>query len=189
MADEKLLRQGCNGGENGIGLRLGQGVSPCSGGTCWRDVEYSVPGNIHYGYIGEAAGILGVELHFGAGWAEASDPAHDPNSKEYTGQPYEGGFPVPTLGPTWWDPSTWNFGDDPKDHEAVMLGLILWREYGEDLTRGELESELAGYIGRLARCAPNSKPVSEMTAQDWPYPVGYFDNRGHIFRLPPGRCQ
>jgi RHS repeat-associated protein len=165
-----------------IGIRLGPGITLCSGGICWRDVEYSVPGNIHYGYIGKAAGVLGVELQLGAGWAEANDPAYDPDSDEYTGGSYDGSFPFPIPGPHPLDPGTWNFGDDPEDHEAVLLGLTLWRRYRGGLSRGELESELSGYIGRLARHAPRSTPVGPDDARYWPhYPVGYFNNRGRIY--------
>jgi hypothetical protein len=60
-----------------------------SSGGCIEDIEYSVPGNMFYGYIGMASGITHEWLKWGAGRAERHDPAHDPESDEYTG-PYAG---------------------------------------------------------------------------------------------------
>jgi hypothetical protein len=42
--------------------------------------EYSIPGNVHFGFVGRAAGFSGFELHGGAGYAEITDPAHDEGS-------------------------------------------------------------------------------------------------------------
>jgi hypothetical protein len=167
-----------------IGLKLGPGITLCSSGTCFNDIEYSVPGNIHFAYIGCAAGFFGVEIQAGAAWAEVHDPAHDPESPEYVG-PYEG---VTDLGPTPWDPSTWNLGDEPMDHEAVTLGIKLWEKYRDSLTRAQFEGELGSYISRLTRCVPDEKSVAQEVADQWPYPVGYFNNKGTPYTPPPGRC-
>ena len=167
-----------------IGLKLGPGITLCSSGTCFNDIEYSVPGNVHFAYIGGAAGFFGVEIQAGAAWAEVHDPAHDLESPEYVG-PYEG---VVDFGPTPWDPSTWNLGDEPLDHEAVTLGVKLWEKYGTGMTHGQFESELAGYISGLSRCTPDPDPVPERYAKDWPYPVGYFNNKGNVYKSPPNRC-
>jgi hypothetical protein len=107
-----------------IGRNLGPGITLCSGGTCYRDIEYSVPGNVHFAYIGRAAGILGWEIQYGAGWAQINDPAHIEGSGEYVG-PYEGERHYDPL----LDPSQWNFGDEPTDHEAVTFGIALWSKY------------------------------------------------------------
>ena len=163
-----------------IGIKLGPGITLCSGGTCYNDIEYSVPGNIHFAYIGGAAGFFGVEIQAGAAWAEVHDPAHDPNSDEWVG-PYVPPEIREMIGATPWDPSTWNFGDEPLDHEAVTLGVKLWENYGYGMTRSQFESELAGYIGRLARHASDPLPVDEDVARDWPYPVGYFNNKGDVY--------
>ena len=45
-------------------------------GTGYRWYEYSIPGNIHFGFVGRAAGFSGSALHLGAGFAEVTDPAH-----------------------------------------------------------------------------------------------------------------
>ncbi len=166
------------------GIKLGPGITLCAGGACYRDIEYSVPGNIHFAYIGVVAGFPGWEIQAGAGVAEMIDPAHRrSNEEEYTG-PYSGGFwPWPP-----WDPSAWNFGDDPVDHEAVTCGIKMAENYGAGMTRSQFEGELARYIGRLARCVPDTMPVREDVAIEWPYDVGYFNNRGYVYKPPPNRC-
>jgi hypothetical protein len=165
-----------------IGIKLGPGITLCSSGTCFNDIEYSVPGNIHFAYIGGAAGIFGWEVQAGAAYAEITDPAHDPTSPEYAG-PYIPPEILEMIGSTPWDPTTWNFGDDPLDHEAVTLGLKLWENHKYGLTRSQFESELAGYISRLARYEPRISPVDPAVAMDWPYSVGYFDNVGRIYNI------
>jgi RHS repeat-associated protein len=168
------------------GIKLGPGITLCAG-ACYNDIEYSVPGNIHFAYIGGAAGIPGWEIQAGAGYAEVDDPAHDRTSNQYSGD-YE--FPPlgQMIGRTPWDPSTLNFGDDPKDHEAVTLGIKLWENYEDRMTRAQFENELSSYISRLSRCAPNAEPVKEEYTRDWPYPVGYFNNKGNQYKLPSNRC-
>jgi hypothetical protein len=168
-----------------IGIKLGPGITLCtSPSACYDDIEYSVPGNIYFAYIGGAAGFLGVEIQAGAAWAEVHDPAHDPTSPEYVGA-YAG---VRDLGSTWWDPSMWNLGDEPADHEAVTLGIKLWEKYRAGMTRAQFESELASYVSRLARCVPDSDPVPEQYAKDWPYPVAYFNNKGRPYVPTKDRC-
>ena len=171
-----------------IGIKLGPGITLCSSGMCFNDIEYSVAGNIHFAYIGGAAGIFGWEIQAGAAWAEINDPAHDPESLEYVG-PYMPPEILEMIGSTPWDPSTWNFGDDPLDHEAVTLGVKLWENYKYGLTRSQFGSKLAGYIGRLARCTPYTEPVREDVARYWPYHVGYFDNQGQAYVPREGRGQ
>ena len=156
----------------------------CSPGTCYNDVEYSVLGNVHFAYIGGAAGSFGVEIQAGAAWAEVHDPAHDPASPEYAG-PYEG---VVDFGPTWWDPSRWNLGDEPMDHEAVTLGIKLWEKYRAGMTRAQFESELGSHIGRLARWQPRTRDVRDDVLQVWrgsgyTYPLGYFDNKSRVYNI------
>ena len=172
-----------------VGIKLGPGITLCSFGTCLNDIEYSVPGNIHFAYIGVAAGFFGWEIQAGAAWAETHDPAHDPDyPDEYVG-PYVGpeGFGE-IFGSTWWDPSTLNFGDEPVDHEAVTLGIKLWQKYEDRMTRADFERELGSYISRLARCEPDPEPVREGVASNWPYPVGYFNNKNEPYKPPSGRC-
>jgi RHS repeat-associated protein len=167
-----------------VGIKLGPGITLCtSPGTCYDDIEYSVTGNVLFAYLGGAAGFYGWEIQAGAAWAEVHDPAHVEGSEEYAG-PYEG----ETDYSPWWDPSQWNFGDEPMDHEAVTLGLSLWAKYEDKMALADFERELAGYISRLARCAPDPDPVREDIARNWPYPVGYFNNKGEVYIPPKDRC-
>ena len=92
------------------------------------------------------------------------------------------------IGETPWDPSTLNFGDEPRDHEAVTLGIKLWEKYQDHMTRADFERELARYISALSRHAPLTRPVADDVLQVWTasgytYPLGYFDNRGHSYNI------
>ena len=162
-----------------IGIRLGPGITLCGAGRCYNDIEYSVPGNIFYGYIGMAAGLGGSTVQIGAAVAERIDPAHNKNNKEeYTG-PYQGVLRIDPLTP----PFTWNFGDEPRDHEAVTLGIMLWRDYEASMTRGQFESTMGQYISKLARWSPLRTPVDRETSTAYPYRVGYFNNTGAVYRI------
>jgi hypothetical protein len=172
-----------------VGLQLGPGITLCtSPGMCYDDVEYSVTGNVLFAYLGGAAGFYGWEIQAGAAWAEVHDPAHDEGSEEYAG-PYEGETDYTPR----WDPSQWNFGDEPKDHEAVTLGFKLWIKYKDKMTLADFQRELAGYMNRLARCKPDTDALEEDVLQVWrsngyTYPVGYFNNQGDDYVVQPGRC-
>jgi hypothetical protein len=162
-----------------IGLKLGPGVTLCTSVECYRDIEYSVPGNIHFAYIGAAAGIFDIEIQAGAAFAEITDPAHDPTSESYVG-PWEGEI---DLSP-FWDPGAWNFGDEATDHEAVSFGLQLWDKYGSTMTKGQFQSELSMYIGQFSRHDPLPYSVDWEVSRYWPYPVGHFNNQGRTY-IPP----
>ena len=175
-----------------VGIKLGPGITLCAG-PCYNDIEYSFTGNVHFAYIGGASGIPGWEIQAGAGYAEIDDPAHDPDNLEQYAGPYEAPPIWQMIGWTPWDPSTLNFGDEPKDHEAVTLGIKLWEKYEDRMTRSQFESELARYIGKLSRCAPDPDPPPEDVLRVWTnngftYPLGYFDNLGRAYKLPEGRC-
>ncbi len=62
-----------------IGRKLGPGITLCSYSYCRTDIEYSVAGNVHFSYIGEAAGFQDVVIKLGAGFAEITDPSHNSN--------------------------------------------------------------------------------------------------------------
>jgi hypothetical protein len=159
-----------------IGLQLGPGITLCSSGGCYNDIEYSVPGNIFFSYIGRAVGFPWFEIKWGAAWAERNDPAHDINSEEYV-EPYNGEEDYSSA-----DPREWNFGDERRDNEAVTLGITLWDNYGVSMTLSQFQSDLEGHIGKLQRHAPSSKPVDMRISQNWPYPVGYFNNIGGVYK-------
>jgi hypothetical protein len=162
-----------------IAWELGPGVMLCSLGSCNTAVEYTVPGNIFFGYIGRASGFTAWELQAGAAWAEYWDEAHDKDKPdEYTG-PYQGKF-QPRLS----RPGFWNWGDEPKDHIAVTLGILLWDRYEENLSLGQFKTMLGSKMSQLAHRVPWTKPIEESVARKWPYSVGYFNNRGNVFTPP-----
>jgi RHS repeat-associated protein len=165
-----------------IGIQLGSGITLCTQNGCANNIEYSVPGNIHFAYIGAAAGFLGPGIKAGAGYAEITDPAHNPKSPQYTG-PYIGPEGLSGIfGPTWWDPDTWDLGDEPTDNQAVTFGIELWKKYQGNLTKEQFQSELASYIGKLSHHEPSSAPIKDDVKNAFPYPVGYFNNRGASYR-------
>jgi hypothetical protein len=162
-----------------IGRKLGPGIT-LVGHT---DMEFSIPGNIFYGYIGMASGFSVKELKFGAGWAQKNDPANNPDSEEYVG-PYDGVTDQSSS-----DPLDWNLGDEPTDNVAVTLGIRLWVKYKTNMTQTQFEAELKSEISKLDHCQPDPEKVPDRVAHEWPYLIGYFNNVGNIYRLPSGRCQ
>jgi RHS repeat-associated protein len=158
---------------------LGSGVTLCGNQGCKNDVEYSVPGNIHFGFVAGEAGYSGGISLLGAGVAEASDPAHDPEKAAaknvaYTG-PYDpsGKFDV-RINSDGFGIKFYNIGDDPKDAAAVRFGLDLHRKYGRSLTFATFSQELSSVLPSLASAAPFPQPVLSTITKDWPYNVGYF---------------
>ena len=126
--------------------------------------EFSVPGNIHYAYVGRAAGFTLQELHLGASWAEIRDPDHD-------GQPSQ--IRIPILGRFYFNPAHKPTGyDDPYDYAAIEFGSALYDRYGPDVTVAEFEALLVEYAPDLLHM-PAPPPGYQNPA--WPYPLGHFD--------------
>ena len=174
-----------------IGNRLGPGITLCSHGQCYRDIEYSVPGNIHFAYIGAAAGIFGAEVNAGAAYAEITDPSHNQEDPEQYSGPYVGPHTLEDVfGGTWWNPNTWNFGDERLDHAAVNLGLAMWKNNKGQMTFGQFKIEIGKHVGSLSRCTPNTIPVQDNVAREYPYSIGYFNNSPGVdpYQLLRGRC-
>jgi RHS repeat-associated protein len=154
--------------------RLGPVITLCANGKCKQDVEFSVPGNIHFGFVAKEAGYLGFQILAGAGLAEIGDPAHDPERAAEVGveyQPYAGGFSI-SISLSGVD---LNLGDDPVDTRAVAFGMRLYQKYGRSLSLSVFRQEISSVLPQLASFAPNQNPVSSTIADKWPYGVGYFD--------------
>jgi hypothetical protein len=154
--------------------RLGPGITLCASNVCKQGIEYSVPGNIHFGFVAKEAGYLGFQVLAGAGAAEIGDPAHDPERAAEVGveyQPYAGGFSI-SISLSGVD---LNLGDDPVDTQAVAFGMRLYQKYGRSLSLSIFRQELSNVMPQLASFAPNQNPVSSTIADKWPYEVGYFD--------------
>lgn len=154
--------------------RLGVGITLCSGAGCQTNVEYSVPGNIHFGFVAKEGGYLGYQVLAGAGYAEITDPAHNPQRAKEVGveyTPYAGGFSI-SISSSGVD---LNLGDDPVDTQAVAFGMRLHRKYGRNLTLQTFKQELANALPSFATSNPDRRPVRPDFARNWPYDVGYFD--------------
>ena len=78
---------------------VGENIRLCGLLDC-RWYRYDVIANIHFGYIGRAAGFTGLELHVGTGQAQSKD----------------------TPGTGVW----YALGDDPLDYNAVQMGIDLF---------------------------------------------------------------
>lgn len=155
-----------------IKVDLGEGIT-LAGET---DLEYSVPGNIHFGFVAGEAAYAATVVHLGADQAEITDPAHDPERAAEAGVEYVGPYePSGKFGWSWDSGFSVMLGDDPLDHAAVNFGLMLYYKYGRNPSQAAFEQELAGALATFARHAPSSNPVSEQVSRDWPYPIGYFD--------------
>jgi RHS repeat-associated protein len=153
-----------------IRKRLGKGISLCSNRRCRNNVEYSVPGNIHYGFVAVEAGYWGLVVQAGAGWAEYRDPAHKQPNNPYT---FNGKFrPVRTA----WGVAI-NVGDDPIDTRAIQFGVTLYRKYNRHLSFNDFQRELDQGLGTLAVQTPDARSVARNDANAAPYPVGYFNPR------------
>ena len=134
--------------------------------------EYSIPGNIFYGYVGRSIGFLGGVLHGFAGYAEGTDPSHIGDENYYAVRicDREIGF---YYNPTW----RHTFNDDPTDYNAVEFGIQLWDNYRERLTESQFVRELEQSVQQFAPV-----PIEyggnaygwKNPRGTWPYHVGYF---------------
>ena len=140
--------------------------------------EYSVPGNIHYGYVGRAAGFSSDTLHLGAGVAEITDPAHRQEierlGKWFVNIPLKNiclfDFEISGIYVNfeWWQARF----DDPVDYAAVELGSKLFDRVKSNVSRGDFEILLHSYSSQLMHMPVPTEPYFNPA---WPYPLGYFD--------------
>jgi RHS repeat-associated protein len=96
-----LVRKGARWDFKGrIYDELGSSIRLCEFGKCsWYN--FDVIANIHFGYVGRAAGFGSLELHLGAGWAQSQDSPG--TGKWYT------------------------LGDEPADYWAVEMGIFMYQ--------------------------------------------------------------
>jgi len=128
-------------------LRMGNSIRLCDGDECgWYD--YSTPGNIHYGYVGRAAGWNTVELHLGATYAQQTDPEN-----------------VPEL-------NAWH-GDQPGDFQAIEMGARMYGICFRNASLACFQAALKQYKAGLARSAPPLIPYYSFYGTS--YPLGYFN--------------
>jgi hypothetical protein len=114
--------------------------------------EYSTPGNIHFGYVGRAAGFTGLELHVGATFAQQTDPENIPEE------------------------NAWH-GDQPTDFQAIELGIELYRGCSRPLAENCFAAKLAQFRFKLALGRrPESPYYNPVYGTD--YPVDHFNGGG-----------
>ena len=129
---------------------LGGAVTLCgSGGCLW--VDYSTPGNIHFGYIAAALAIPEQLSMAAGGYLELQSS---------TGQP--GG--VSTL------------FENPEDWAAVSFGYDLYNSFGNDMTLAEFKGALTADVGQSLQPPPSDFKIPGLAEpQENHYPIGYFN--------------
>ena len=167
-----MIKRAMGGGESVL-LRSSEG-------SAWY--EYSVPGNIHYGFVGRAAGFSGFMLHSGAGYAEITDPVHKERGeaccpqycKDIMVDPWRTINLCVQLGCYYFNPDWVNtLFDDPGDYWGVEFGVRLYNTYGSQLSSEQFQRYLAQHGGWLTPASVI--PDWRFEHPDWPYPVEYFD--------------
>ena len=86
-----------------------------------RSYKYDTWSNIHYGFVGKAAGFSESELLDGAGLAQGGVDI-------LKGKKID-------LGPLF---SGWRGFDEPQDNETIQIGIDLWSQYRYDLLPGDI---------------------------------------------------
>jgi hypothetical protein len=119
--------------------------------------EFSIAGNILYGFYGSAWHISPAGLHLGAGVAQLQDYLRDRSTE---------------LGP----PST--YFDTPDDYYAIEFGIELYyRGYAPDgiVTVGEFTALLTTFA-EFQQLSHRPEPPGIAFNPNWPYNQGYFYN-------------
>lgn len=87
---------------------------------CCSQYQYEAVANIHYGYVGRAAGLGNYELKVGAGLANYWDHLLKPILNDQP--PNEGYVRRIRRGEVWLH----TFYDDPEDQASIQIGLDLY---------------------------------------------------------------
>lgn len=99
-----------------------------------RSYNYDILSNIHYGYVGRAAGFSENELIGGAGLEQFGSVTYRAIERKLTGAAGQARWPSQTYpSPTWL--SAW---DDPSDTAAIEIGVKMWLEYGMDVQPADI---------------------------------------------------
>ena len=147
----------------------------------YRWYEWSVPGNIHYAFVGRAAGFSGFALHGGAAFAEIIDPIHANEAccpvfcrAGWVGPvPYAVCIPLGCyyVNPDWWR----TLFDEPGDWWNVEFGVQLFDAHGTRLTFDQFQDFLTTRGGWLTSAQETPEWNWINLQGGWPYKVGRFD--------------
>jgi hypothetical protein len=135
-------------------LELGDSIRLCLSSSDCRWYDSDVVGNIHYGYVGRAAGFMPQELYLGGGMAQQQ--GEDPGSGRW-----------------------WSYFDDPLDTNAIGLGIELYRR-SKRVSPESFRFTLANYPSKLREGKPPSPleyvaPYGIEPGFGPRFPVTYFD--------------
>jgi hypothetical protein len=137
----------------------------------YRWYEFSVAGNISFGYVGRASGVPGDVLHYGAGWAEVKDPSHKDDTWCYLDC-------SSVLCGSYYVKQDWikTLFDDPQDSAAVEVGIKMYDLYGgQFMTYANFQSALKTYGYLLAQSSEYHDWGWKNEKGNWPYEVGHFN--------------
>ena len=157
-----------------ISYKIGKTIMLCHTSGCeW--FEYSVPGNIHYSYVGRAAGFSREILHVGASVAEIMDPSHrellDTLGKYFINiHEFINFFCLDIyVNFSWWATGF----DSPTDFAAIDLGDALYSSAKRNVRMEDIKVLLSAYSHRLEHMP--APPELYVAPKYWPYPLGFYD--------------
>jgi hypothetical protein len=79
--------------------------------------------------------------------------------------------------------------DEYTDNNAVTLGIHLWNNYQQDMTKTQFQHDLERKIGGLSKCNYPLQEVDSGFSSNWPYENGHFNGRGNVYKYVQGSCQ
>ena len=139
---------------------LGTSIMLCDFHGCsWYG--YEVVANIHFGYVGRAAGFTWFELHYGAGIAQEQDNT------------------LPSGKGKWYA-----LGDEPEDYQAIDMGIYLFGlAKPERLGPWSFKTALSTYKYGLKKGEQPADPYSGQRFEIDPelgskFPVDHFNDGG-----------
>jgi RHS repeat-associated protein len=152
----------------------------------YRWYEYSVPGNIFFGWMGMAVGLPDWMLHVGAAYAEVTDPEYqrkgDCTITEHVSHQLE----IDLLGaeceleldvcvnPHWWR----TILEEPGDFWNVEFGIQLFKAHGPHLGFEQLYAFLGEKGWWLTEASQTPGNLGRQWNMDYPYQPGYFNGLG-----------
>jgi len=162
-----------------IEQKLGDTVMLRGSGEAFAWYEFSIPGNINFGYAGRAAGWPGPALHVGASLAQITDQVHKERGDATCLVPRIPDDVCPSLLQGYLNPD-WRgtLYDSPDDWWSVEFGIQLWDQHPVGLTLDQFRSFLATHSGLLAgsrRSQPSDVGQYRDPQDAWPYPTGHFN--------------